>query len=145
MELKQSLQYLLDRLSHSNDGFALLGTDETVAWPAELVPALVQSGVLSMATPSTELVCPGCEEGCVKDVFVSPAVVSRPSRAFIARDERDDVGRVTVNPNLLNRWQFSVVSLAQVVARLLGCVGSLQQEKDGAWNLGCISSNVVEE
>lgn len=64
---------------------------------------------------ASTMVCPGCEQACVEPVHVK----DDQQEAFIVCEHRDDIGRVAVDAEELNRWVFGFDALHQAIVELL--------------------------
>ena len=94
------------------DTAALFSADELAQWPGEAVAALKAQKVINKARPASSVVCPGCEEECVRPVITIPAP-SDDSALFVVCDKRSDVNRVEIPPARLVQWQASTSSLSE--------------------------------
>lgn len=114
-----ALGELLARLGAAGGGAIELRGNELARWPAEAVQALQARRVLVPSSPATSAVCDGCERGCSMPVQVLTKQ-GQPPRAFIVCDKDDDIGRVPVALQRLERWRASDASLADALAAMLG-------------------------
>ncbi len=131
------LEYVLTNLSNT-DKF-LCSADEISAWPKEAVDHLIKAGLIESAPPTLIIDCDGCEQNCLMEVNVLPAQNKLPARAFISCDKRDDIGRVPVDFDRLQRWQITTESLAKLIAKLIGINASpYQQAGTKNWWIGIV-------
>ena len=115
---------VLDRIAGSRDHTIRISARELAGWPADAVTALKSQRLLRRSRPATSVVCPGCEQQCGMPVYtvVGPgASAGQTDRwSFIVCDKRDDINRVTVEPDRLTQWQSSPDAVCDFVA---GCLG----------------------
>lgn len=133
-----ALVELLARMAATHGGAVHLSSDELRRWPADAAHALRDARVLVPASPATSAVCPGCEQACVMPVEVI-AGPGEQTRAFIACDKREDIGRVPVALAVLERWRCSADTFADAVARGLAGGNAVRLAGDAAvWRLGVV-------
>lgn len=141
MTLVDVLRELIQRLAH--DGDTLISWDQERRWPKGAVGVFQDAGWIVPAPPATMVICPGCEKSC----YMPVAKVLReenglPARAYVACDQRSDMGTVKFNPARLQQWQLTQGQLARWVCTALGFRG--KPEKDGTsglFKLGNIQGN----
>ncbi len=114
----------------------VFSADEVCEWSPKLLEVFIKHGLLRSINPATVIECMGCEENCISPVHIFPAQLNRPSRAFIACDKRDDVGRVPIEFHRLQQWHSTRELIANLLAQLLGfdppqCEGHL-------WSIGVL-------
>lgn len=116
---------LVDRVGASPDQAVRINSRELAGWPDDSVAALKTQRLIRKTRPATSTVCPGCEQQCVMPVHTVVSL-SRPStgqtgrsNSFIVCDKRDDINRVPVEMDRLNRWLCSTASLSDFVAECL--------------------------
>lgn len=107
MQAEELVASLKTRFGRNKSGRITIQADEVAEWPQGLFARLIEDRLLTQAEPGFELECRGCEEGCFMPVSVFPAENSRPARAFIACDKRDDVGRVPVDFSRTRQWHMT--------------------------------------
>ena len=132
--LEGLLAALSARLGCSSETAVYVGADECEGI-GELADALVDEGLLRPAEPASALICDGCERNCAMPVNVTPATAAQPGRAFIACDKRDDIGRVSVDPDRLRRWLFSLPVLAGALTLKTGQQPT-EADSGNSWCLG---------
>jgi hypothetical protein len=141
MTLDGVLQELIQCLAH--DGDTLLSWDQVRQWPKGAVEVFQNAGWIVSAPPATMVVCPGCEESCYMLVAkVLPKSKGLPARAYVACDQRSDMGTVKFHPARLKQWQLTQGQLARWVSSALGM--NRKPEKDGTgglFKLGTIQGN----
>ena len=132
------LQIIIERIdANTRHAGASFFADEAKNWPDGKLALFEKIGLLKIAQPMTEIECDGCEESCYMPITIFPVSESKPARAYITCDKRDDIGRVKVEFDRLKRWQLSEMQLAQFVANL--CEVTQQVVKDGDyWRLGML-------
>ncbi|MEO6911472.1 MAG: hypothetical protein ABI158_11175, partial [Edaphobacter sp.] len=64
MTPEQALTELLGRIGANKGEAVLVSEEELCAWPDGAVRALKDAGLLSLASPASSVVCPGCEQEC---------------------------------------------------------------------------------
>ena len=144
MRLPALFVELIDRLLHLDGEPVFFGNVELKRWPVSQVRALKSAGFLTMASPASSTVCPGCERDCVMGVHVLPAVGSRPARAFIVCDKPEDLGRIPVELDNLEQWGITRGGLAEAVGRLLGCTESPREDATTKhWHLGVLNTKEI--
>ena len=115
---------VLDRVAGSRDHTTRISARELAGWPADAVAALKSQRLLRRSRPATSVVCPGCEQQCGMPVYTvagAGASAGQTDRwSFIVCDKRDDINRVTVEPDRLTRWQSSLDAVCDFVADCLG-------------------------
>ncbi len=119
MRADEWLASLKARFKDGKVGEILIGADEVADWPEGAFAAFENDRLLAPATPADTLVCLGCEEACFMPVNILPAEAGRPTRAFIACDQRDDMGRVRVEFSRLRQWRLSRAALEKVEAKFI--------------------------
>lgn len=133
------LEHILDRLGRADSAEEIFGADEAVDWPAGALDLLIKAGLLRRAEPAQAIECNGCEQYCFMPVQVLHAEGTRPARAFISCDKRDDIGRVPVEMRRLEQWQTTCELIANVLAQLLGLGRTASDGADGKrWNIGVL-------
>ncbi|MDD5641282.1 MAG: hypothetical protein PHX53_06500 [Syntrophales bacterium] len=119
------------------EGSNAFTADEVAGWPEGALDFFVRQRLLSPTTPAQQAVCDGCEEGCFMPVEVPSAETPLFTAPFIICNQRDDIGRVRVDPNRLRRWRLDPGLLAWVISLLLG-IDQTPQEliRQRLWLLG---------
>ena len=92
---------------------------EVNAWPQPAFKALIKHGVIKSASPANVITCPGCEEACLMPVIVYPTQDDRPARIFIACENREDTGRIPIEPSDLEQWQIDIGRFVSLLASAL--------------------------
>jgi len=122
------LRRLCRRLAESGGPGILIGSEEEPT----LLEALQDVGLLTAAEPARATVCGGCEQACLMDVQFGCS-----GTPFVVCDKRDDIGRVPVAPEGLERWWLSADLVAAVCARLLEAGGAPERNAEtGCWHIG---------
>lgn len=114
-----ALTEVLARVGAATDGLVVLGALELQQWPADAVAALKGHGVLRRAKPGDTAACPGCERACVMPVLQRVRAGGSAAH-FIACDKRDDISRVPLAEEHLERWRVDGRTLGDALAVLLG-------------------------
>lgn len=87
-------------------------------WLPEAVAALLAGNVLLPSAPASSVVCDGCEEACVRPVQFRTRQ-SGETVVLVHCDVREDIDLVFLTPTDLQRWRFTLDSLAAGLAALL--------------------------
>lgn len=134
MRADELLASLKARFKANKANEIIIGADDVADWPEGVFAMFEQGKLLMPAYPANSIECPGCEEACFMPVEILPAVASRPARAFIACNQRDDVGRVGVEFSRLRQWKLSRAALERIESQFIlageiGNDGSLKKSK----------------
>lgn len=86
------------------NGEAVFGREDIAAWPKGDFEEALRIGLLEEAAPAEEVVCPGCEEACLEDVEIIHGDRPEDTRAYVICGKRDDIGRVPIPLEMLDRW-----------------------------------------
>lgn len=133
MTVRDVLLDLLRRAEADLPGVEVLTADEVSAWPAGVVEALVQNGLLSPTTPGSSVRCDACLEDHWQQVELAESPAGVP-RAYIVCPE---AGRVAVDTARLRRWRVDVPQLAGVLGQLLSCTDAPEElVASRLWRLG---------
>lgn len=132
------LALILERVARNapNEG-AFFYWDEVQQWPVGTVKMLEESKLLYQAQPMADIECDGCEENCFMPVTIIPISQTKPARAYISCDKRDDIGRVKVDFQRLKQWQLNIMQLAQFVGNLCGFPHDVIKDAE-YWRLGMV-------
>ncbi len=115
MTLDDVLQELIRCLAH--DGDTLLPWDQVQRWPKGGIELFQNAGWIVPAPLATKVICPGCEEGCYMPLAKAfRAANGMPARAYIACDQRPEMGTVKFQPARLQQWQLTQGQLARWIA-----------------------------
>jgi len=85
-------------------GEAVFSREDIAAWPKGDFKEALRTELLERAAPAKEVVCPGCEEACLEDVVFVCNDRPEDTRAYVACGQRDDIGRVRIPLEMLDRW-----------------------------------------
>ena len=85
-------------------GEAVFGPEDVAAWPPGDFEEALADGLLVKAAPADEVVCPGCEDACLEDVVFIRGDGPEDTRAYVACGLRDDIARVQIPLETLDRW-----------------------------------------
>ena len=135
MKGAELLETLLARIADSSDGIVYITEAELACWPDGPVSVLKASGLLVAASPARSATCDGCGHRCSMSVEVIDYPGSKG--AFIFCDKRDDIDRIEVEFDRLQRWQASGEAVAAFLADSLG-VGRLHgiPVSENEWPVG---------
>jgi len=89
------------------NGDAVFGREEISAWPKGDFEEALRMGLLEEAAPAEEVVCPGCEEACLEEVHFVYGDRPEDTRAYVICGRRDDIGRVPIPLDMLDRWAIN--------------------------------------
>lgn len=101
------------------NGEAVFGREDIAAWPKGDFEEALRIGLLEEAAPAEEVVCPGCEEACLEDVEYVYGERPEDTRAYVICGKRDDIGRVPIPLEMLDRWAVNK-SRAESLRRGMG-------------------------
>lgn len=85
-------------------GEAVFSREDIARWPEGDFESTLREGLLVEAAPADEVVCPGCEEACLEDVEFVRGDKPEETRAYVICGQRDDIGRVQIPMEMLDRW-----------------------------------------
>ena len=135
MTLEDVLQELLSCLG--SEGDCIIDWQQVRHWPDGAIDTFIKAGWLKFTASANTVECGGCDEYCIKPVHVLPGLNGKSATAFVACDEREDMGRVKIPLAYLQQWQFTVAQLAKWVAVQLGIKGKPELDKiTGVYKLG---------
>jgi len=83
---------------------AVFSREDIAAWPKGDFEEALRTGLLEEAAPATGVVCPGCEEACLEEVHFVYGDRPEDTRAYVICGQRDDIGRVPIPLEMLDRW-----------------------------------------
>ncbi|MGE3907143.1 MAG: hypothetical protein AB7F36_14405 [Reyranellaceae bacterium] len=118
MTAKEVLDTLLARIGASHDGTIFVDDEEVRKWPKGPVASLAKAGILTRAEPAKEVICDGCERRCSMPVEIVRS--NGRTGAFVVCDKRDDINRVNVPLDRLERWHAGGLAIATFLAGRLG-------------------------
>lgn len=134
------LPELLARIGGRRGAAVHISDDELQQWPAVVVTALKNAGLLKPASPATSAVCGGCERGCNMPVEMlpsKPAIPLSPPTAFVVCDKRPDINRVAVPISQLVQWRTGGQLLGDTLAQMLDLQrGAVATNVGQHWSIG---------
>ena len=136
MTLNDVLLSLLEAMGATGETH-LVDWDTVQQWPVDALDRMLETGVLTAATPAQSVECRGCENHCFMEVRHVTAEGKRPARAFVVCDDpemQDQMGRIPVPLERLQRWKATALQLAKVVATLLA-IESKAEDRHGQTNI----------
>ena len=137
MTLEDVLQELIERLG--SGGNTTVAWEQVRHWPGGAIGVFEKAGWIKPTVAASNVECPACEESCFMPVHVLPARNGRASRAYVACDRHDHVGRVKIAMSRLRQWQITEAQIARWVSGALGLKGKAQQDKaTGVFTLGTL-------
>ena len=98
-------------------GEAVFSREDIVRWPEGDFESTLREGLLVEAAPADEVVCPGCEEACLEDVEFVRGDKPEETRAYVICGQRDDIGRVQIPMEMLDRWAVNRFQLGRLFAQ----------------------------
>ncbi len=135
MTLEDVLQELIERLGSGGD--TTIAWEQVRHWPVGAIGVFQKAGWIKRTVPASIVECPICEENCFVPVHVVPARSGRASRAYVACERHEHVGRVKIAMSRLRQWQITEAQIACWVSGVLGLKGVPQQDKaTGTFKLG---------
>ncbi|SRR5216683_558513 len=137
------IETVLARIADSHDGNVYITEAELARWPAVAVTVLKDS-LLVAAAPARSATCDGCHRQC--SMAVEVIEYARGKSAFIFCDKRDDIARVEVPFDRLQRWQAEGSAVAAHLGRMLGAAplaGALAGKK--RWEVGRLRGRQAAE
>lgn len=118
----------------------VVGPGDWDEWPLEVINALKAAKILTPAPPAKSVVCPGCEEACVRPVH-SPPGDGDEVRSFVLCDRRRDINRVALRKEALEQWQASGAAVARWLSGVLALVPVSPGSGDvGRWEVGLLKT-----
>lgn len=137
MTLEDVLQELIEQLG--SGGNTTVAWEQVRYWPGGAIGVFQKAGWIKPTVAASRVECPACEESCFMPVHVLPARKGRASRAYVACDRHDHVGRVEVAMSRLRQWQITEAQIARWLSGALGLKGKPQQDKAaGVYTLGAL-------
>jgi hypothetical protein len=124
MTPEQALTELLGRIGANKGEAVLVSEEELCTWPDGAVRALKDAGLLSLASPASSVVCPGCERECSMPVTDRLVGNGKPV-LFVVCDKREDIGRVPISSAKVRQWIATSLAVGSLIARLLGLAGAV--------------------
>ena len=138
------IEQILERFAYfDRESAGLIATEQLHEWPDASVTSLKLAGLLVRAGYRKTVVCDGCEQACLKTVLQSQVPGDLTSlRFFIACEEYDEVGRISVNPVTLEQWQIDIYQFTKMLAAAL-VVESEPEEivPEQVFNIGTLTIN----
>ena len=119
MRADELLASLKARFKGNKANEIIIGAEDIADWPEGVFIMFEQGQFLVPADHANYIECPRCEEACFMPVEILPAVASRPARAFIVCNQRDDVGRVEIEFSRLRQWKLSLAALEKIESHFI--------------------------
>ena len=129
------LQIITERFS---DKEAYFDIDEIESWSQETQEILKQKGLIKPAsTLKKVIICYGCEFLCLKPVQMRIDHNGQIA-PFIHCNEREDIGRVSIDPDTLKQWISTAEDFATILPSLLKtkAIAANQENQANSWYLG---------
>lgn len=117
MTAEQALIELLSRLSAQTTDRIYLTEQELNSWPDNAVTALKAQRLLNKAKPASSVICPGCEQQCLRPV--QALTDTHGLRAFVLCDVRDDINRVSITRDQIDQWTCSIDAITRFISQVL--------------------------
>ncbi len=138
-----ALEALLARLAASYDGSVFFSVADLRKWPKVAVSAFQKAELLKPAAPAVSVTCNGCGQHCSMPVEI--VAEAGRSAAFVVCDKREDINRVDVPLERLERWQASCEAMAAFLAATLDINRPLNVATQvKRWDVGRLRSKRVE-
>lgn len=139
MTLDEVMQELIERLGSGDD--TTLAWEQVRHWPDGAIGVFQKAGWITRTVPASSVECPACEDGCCLPVHVLPARNGVASRAYVACDRHDHVGRVNVPMLRLRQWHVTKAQIARWASGALGLKGRPEPDKaTGSFTLGTLQA-----
>jgi hypothetical protein len=136
MTLNEILLSLLNSVNATGPTMRI-GWNTVEQWPDGALDRLLETGILTTASPAQSLECRGCENRCFEEVEYLPGPDNRPARAFvICKDPvmQAQMGRIQIPLEWLQQWKVTALQLAKVTAGLIA-VECKAEERHGQTNI----------
>ena len=101
------------------NGEVVFARDDIATWPEGDFDEALRAGLLVETEPAKEVVCPGCEEACLEDVEFVCGDEGEAPRAYVVCGKRDDIGRVEIPLEQLQRWAVNATRVKELRPRLM--------------------------
>lgn len=138
MSMEDALQDIIRRLG-SADGGGIISWSDAQRWPKGALEVFQKAVLIKPTAPAQSVECHGCEDNCFMPVHVFPSEHGRPARAFVACDQRDDMGRVRISEDQLKQWKTTGMQAARWLSEAIGTRGILEEDsKTGRIRLGAL-------
>jgi hypothetical protein len=128
MTFEDVLEELIQILSSKGDD--TISWELVRQWPINAIEIFQDAGWIKPKESAKSVVCPGCEENCFMPVHSVSARKDQPARAYVACDQRDDMGRIPIPPEMFQQWQITENQVAQWIARQLGLRGKPKRDNE---------------
>jgi hypothetical protein len=102
-----------------NEVTFIVGWDQIKYWPDGALEVFQDCGWIKPATPASMVECPGCEQNCYMPVHITPAQYGQSAKAYVACDQRNDMGRIPIPLKRLQQWQATHGQLAHMLCEAL--------------------------
>ncbi len=137
MTLDDVLQEIVEQLGSSGD--TPVAWEQVRDWPEGALKVFEKARWLKPTVAASSVECPGCEDNCFMPVHVLPAHKGQRARAYVACDQRGDMGRVRIPMPHLRQWQIDDAELARWVSGALTLKGKPRRQSTGrAYMLGTL-------
>ncbi len=137
MTLDDVLRELIEQLGAGGD--TTVAWEQVRHWPGGAIGVFQKAGWIKPTVAASTVECPVCEESCFMPVHVLPARNGRASRAYVACDRHDNVGRVKIAMSRLRQWQVTEAQIARWVSGTIGLKGNPKKDKaTGVFTLGTL-------
>ncbi|QPJ64812.1 MAG: hypothetical protein G3M78_05180 [Candidatus Nitrohelix vancouverensis] len=113
-----------------SEGDCSLGWELIREWPDGAIEIFQTAEWLKDVNSAKSVVCPGCEENCFMPVHTSSGKTENSFSAYVACDRCDDMGRIPIPPEYLQRWQLTEKQVALWISRELGIKGQLRKDNE---------------
>lgn len=119
-------------------GAAIFVSDhELNQWPADAVTALKHHGLLEKASPTSRVICPGCERDCAMPVETALRASDGKASTFVVCDKRSDINRVLISDDRLSQWRCDAEAIRSFVAKSMSIRKSgSHTPAEARWEIG---------
>jgi len=138
------IEQILERFAYfDRENGSLIATEQLQEWPDASVADLGDVGLLVRAGYRKTVVCNGCEQACLKTVLQSQVPEGLTAASFfIACEEYEEVGRISVNPVTLEQWQIDIYQFTKMLAAALVVESEPEEIVPGqVFNIGTLTIN----
>lgn len=114
------LAQIVSRISEGHPRPAIFEQNEISEWSLPVVDQLLKVGLLYRGKDATSVICPGCEEQCLRPVIKRKPARARKAKALVTCDLRSDTSTVPIPIEQLRRWHSDLGALASFIADQIG-------------------------
>jgi len=127
--VRDDLGRLLIRVEHLRDG--VLTPQDARAWPREWLKDFEARGIIQAVGHASEIVYDGCDHECTVPNIGFQEHPDEPSRLICVHRCLNGCGRVILEPQDFEQWQFKLAGLAEAVRDAIGASGTVTEDVPG--------------